>query len=256
MKKTPVIYLIITFCSTSFFSCKKKDAPQPQVVKTYLTKSTYSNIVENYYYDAQNRFSRMEYIEPSFTQTTTVTAYDANNSPAEYFIRTTGTANVSRYNATYDAQNRPVTITIRDSVSPATYTLRSTYTFTYAGNKQTRSILNHINGLTSVTEFTFSSDGNFIESKFTNSSGLHASSINISGYDNKNSAESLLPHIVRAGKLSSKNNAATESYTNVTTGVVTNYAATHLYNSDNYVTQTTYTSASTSLVYNYTYEKR
>jgi hypothetical protein len=255
MKKTLTVYLFISIFAFGFFSCKKNDTTA-SVQKTYLTKKTYRNIMENYYYDAQNRFSRMEYIDPSFTQTTSITAYDGNSNPTEYFIRTTGTTKVSKYNATYDPQNRPLTITNRDSINPTTFTLRSTYSFTYVGNKQIRSILNHLSGQTSVLEYTYSSEGNFLESKFTNASGVHTSSSTWSGYDNKNSADALLPHLFNGGMLQSKNNQTAESYTNVTTGVVTNYTAAHFYNSDNYVIQTTYSGTATPLVYNYTYEKR
>lgn len=254
MKKAQ-FFLLCAVTILSFASCKKNDTA-PRIQKTYLIKKTYTNIVENYYYDNQNRFSRMDYIEPGFTQYTTVSAYDANNNPTEYIVRTSGSTNVSKYNATYDAQSRPVTIEQRDSINPTTYTLRITMTFTYAGNKQTRSTFNHINSLTAVLEYLYGSDGNFQESKFTNIFGVHASSSVWSGYDNKNSFEPLLPHIVRSGMLPSKNNQTIESYTNVTTGVVTNYSATHVYNSDNYVTQTTYSGTTNPLVYNYTYEKR
>lgn len=235
-------------------SCKKNDTPPTP--KTYLTKQTYRNIVENYFYDNQNRFNRIEYIDPAFTQTTTVTAYDGNNNPTEYIVRTSGTTNVSKYNATYDAQNRPVTIESRDSINPTTYTLSSTFSFTYTGNKQVRTASNPSSPNTAVLEYTYGNDGNFQESRFINLFGVHTSSSNWSGYDTKNSPYALLPHILNGGMLQSKNNQTVEKYTNVGTGAVTTYTATHLYNSDNYVTQTTYSGTATPLVYNYTYEKR
>lgn len=247
----------LLFCTAtvlSFVSCKKNVTPA--IAKTYLTKKTYRDIVENYYYDNQNRFSRMEYIDPTFSQTTTVTAYDATNNPTEYFVRTTGTTNVSKYNATYDAQGRTLSIERRDSTNSTTYTLASTFSFSYVGNKQIRT--NTIPGspTSSSLEQTYGADGNFLESRFTNFAGVLTTTFNWSGYDTKNSYEPLLPHILRSGLLPSKNNQTTEVFTNVVTGVTNTYTATHLYNADNYVTQTTYSGVTTPLVYNYTYEKR
>jgi hypothetical protein len=256
MKKVFRVYLFLVLSTVTFFSCKKKDAIQPSPQKIYLTKKTYSNIVENYYYDAQNRFSRMEYIEPAYTQTTTVTAYDGNNNPVEYVVRTSGSNNVSKYNATYDTQNRPLTIESRDSINPATYNLRSTLSFTYSGNKQIRTASYSGSPNTAVYEATYNSDGNFSESRFINFSGVLSTTTSWSGYDTKNSHEPLLPHIVRGGSLPSKNNQTVEVFTNAITGVVNNYRAAHVYNSDNYVIQTTYSGTPTPLVYNYTYEKR
>jgi hypothetical protein len=253
MKKIK-IFLFCTAAVLSFASCKKNDTPA--ITKTYLTKQTYRDIVHNYYYDAQNRFSRMEYIEPTFSQTTTVTLYDASNNPTEYIVRTSGSTNVSKNNATYDAQNRPLTIERRDSINPTTYTLAHTFSFTYVGNKQIRTGTTAGSANSTVLESIFGADGNFQESNFTNLAGVHTSTTMFSGYDNKNSYEPLLPHILRSGILPSKNNQTTEVFTNNVTGITNNYSATHLYNADNYVIQTTYSGTSTPLVYNYTYEKR
>ena len=236
-------------------SCKKEKHQTP-VLKNYLIQKTYSNIVERYFYDAQNRFSGMEYIDPSFTQTTTVTSHDANSNPTQYFIRTTGTTRVSKYDATYDAQNRPLSIVFSDSTGPATYRLLTTYTFIYTGNKQTRTTLTHSTGTTSTLEYTYTPEGNFMDSKFTNTSGVVTSTSSWSDYDSKYSPDGLLPHILNGGMLQSKNNQTKETYTNLATGSIRTYTATHLYNSDNYTTQTTYSGTSSPLVYKYTYEKR
>ncbi len=255
MKKLFTDALLPVLLSVLLISCGKDDK-SPTTLKTYLTKQTYRNIVHNYYYDAQSRFSRMEYIDPAFTQTTSVTAYDVNNSPTEYFVRTSGSTSVSKYNATYDAQNRPISIERRDSTNPTTFTLAQTFSFTYVGNKQIRTGTNAGSANSTVLETTFGTDGNFQESKFTNLAGVHTTTNIFSGYDNKNSYEPLLPHILRSGILPSKNNQTNEMFTNNVTGVTNNYTATHLYNADNYVTQTTYSGTTTPLVYDYTYEKR
>lgn len=254
--KTANKYLLIAITAASIYSCKKNDSIQKLPSKTYLTKKTYGDILENYHYDNQNRLSRMEYIEPTYTSTTTVTMYDNKNNPTEYFVRASVTNSVSKYNATYDTQNRPLSIVRYDSINPTTYAQGSSLTFTYVGNKQIRTSSIPGSSNTSVLETIFGDDGNFAESKFTNSAGVTTTSFTWSGYDNKNSYEPLLPHITRGGILPSKNNQTTEVFTNLITGVASTYTASHQYNADNYVIQTTYAGTTAPLVINYTYEKR
>lgn len=236
-------------------SCGKDDTPP--VLKTYLKSYGYTTATSsanyNFIYDNQNRLQRVDYTDPSITQSYIVTAYGSNNNITEYVLRTVGTTNAFKYNANFDTQNRVISAERRDSIS-SNYVLAQTTTYTYAANKITRATTTISSGFVTTNEYTYNAAGNVTEYKFFNSTGTVNTNTTYTSYDNNKSPESLMPYFLTNG-FSPANNAAASTFT-ATSGSTTNYTSALTYNSDGYPTQIVYTGGSTPVTYTYTYEKR
>lgn len=241
---------IVLFTSV-LFSCRKKSDPVPEK-KIYLVQETRSTgSTTNYRYDNQSRFAGHVYRDASNHQETVVTQYASNNLPSELQFRDITNSRASKYNYTYDAQNRPTRVEIRDSVNPSTYTLRITYEFTYTAAKITRFTTNVPTGATTRIEITLNANGNFVKEETYKADGTKSFEYTYTGYDDKkNPRNATFVHLYNFPNTTNNNTAYNGGLVG---GTVNNYTATYSYNADGYPTQTVWSSG---LTYAYTYEKR
>ena len=230
--------------------CKKKETPAPP--KTYLKRITSGNFSYDYFYDQQNRLQRIDYTDASVSQSMSIVNYDAAGNIVTYKTRTTGVSGVTIYTSTYDTQNRPVSVESRDSATNSTASVTS---YSYAGNKTTRTVTAAGGSTISRAEFTYNAAGNMILEERFNGAGVKTSSSTFTAYDDKLSPETFNPHFLRNG-IDYKNNPTAYTFTNQVSGASTNFSISYTYNSDNYPDQITYNGSTSPVVYNYTYEKR
>jgi hypothetical protein len=142
-------------------ACKKNDPPAaPQ--KIYLVKETIGAVTRDYKYDNQNRFLGMAYRDATNHQETFTTQFHSSGQPQEAILRDYVFNRASSYTYAYDAQNRCTKVEVKDSVSPGTFTLRTTYNFIYAANKVTRAVTNASTGTGPRQEYTIDANSNYI----------------------------------------------------------------------------------------------
>jgi hypothetical protein len=193
----------------------------------------------------------MVYRDGTNHQETVTTQFTSNNLPAEAVFRDYTNNRASRYNYTYDAQNRCTKIELRDSVNPTNYTLRLTYDFTYTPTNITRFITVASTGATSRNEMTINANGNILKEETYKADGTKNFEYNYTVYDDKkNPYSATFPY--RSNFIIPANNNTAYSG-GLVGGTVNTFIATHTYNSDGYPTQTVWNNGFT---YTYTYEKR
>jgi hypothetical protein len=250
MKSYFQLSLTIVAIST-LFSCGKNDTPAP-VQKTYLTKLVRGAASTDFKYDSQNRFAGQVYRDATNHQEIFTTQFAPNNLPAEAILRDYTNSRASKYNYTYNAENKCTRIELRDSVNPTTYTLTTTYDFTYTATKISRQATLASTGTGPRIEYTIDANGNYTKIDVYNAAGTYIQEETYGSYDNKTNPYITVFEFLFLG-INPKNNFAAQGLRNVSTGTTTNYTATHTYNSEGYLTQTVWNNGVT---YAYTYEKR
>jgi hypothetical protein len=238
----------------AFSSCKKSDTPAPEPEKkTYLVKEVRSGgATLDYKYDTQNRFAGQVYRDAANHQEVFVTQFAPNNLPAEAINRDYTNSRASKYNYTYDAQNRCTRIELRDSAGPTTFNLRTTYNFTYTAAKVVRTVTNAATGTGPKVEYTIDANANYVKSEFYNAANTFIQETVFGSYDDKKNPYRASFEFVFLD-IQPKNNYTTQNVRDVSTGSTTNYTATHTYNADGYAAQTLWNNG---VSYTYTYEKR
>jgi hypothetical protein len=252
MKK--IITISVAF-SILIFSCRKKKDEVvivTPVLKTYPEKITTSTGVTTFVYDSDNRI-----VKEIFTSNNTAlyssiifyTTYNADGTVAEKIrdiADPTSTLDFKR-KIFYNSNKRI------DSVVDYKYpsnTLWFTVKLTYTANDFTTFTYNELNQYVGKTVYGLSADGkNTITETFYNAADVKTATRENKNYDNKFSYHSLMPKGYFLTTIST-NNATAETYTNHTTGAVTNYVYTYEYDADGYTTKSTIGSNST--IYEYT----
>jgi hypothetical protein len=236
-----------------FFSCKKNDAPAPTPTqKTYLVKETRGTAVTiDYKYDNQNRFAGQVYRDASNHQEIFATQYHTSGQPSETILRDYTNARATKYNYTYDASNRCIKAELRDSANPTTYTLKSTYDFTYTPTKITRTITNNVIGASTRADITINTAGNILKEEYFKADGTKNFEYTFTAYDDKKNPRSATFAYIILFPFTTNNNTAYNG--GLVGGTVNSFTAAHTYNADGYPTKTVYNNGVT---YDYTYEKR
>jgi hypothetical protein len=249
MKLISAIVISIFF----LFSCKKKDAATPPPLqKILLVKEVAGSVTRDFKYDNQNRYMGQVYRDGINHQETITTQFASNNLPTVAILRDYINNRATRYNYSYNAENRCTRIEISDSINPTTFTLTRTYDFVYTPTKITRSVFNVASNVTTRIEYTINTNGNFTKEESYNSTNALTSEITYTSYDDKKDPYSAAFEFIFL-EPRSKNNYTAYTSRNVTTGGSNSFTATHTYNSDGYPTQTVFNNGVT---YTYTYEKR
>jgi hypothetical protein len=245
----PIATLIVSILILA--SCKKNDTPAPEL-KTYLIKEVRTGATTDFKYDNQNRFAGQIYRDGTNYQETFTIQFNPNGLPAESILRDYVFNRAVKYTYSYNAENKITKIELRDSTNPTTYTLRSTYDFTYAPNRATRTITNASTGSSTRFEYFFDTNGNITKDEAYNSAGTFTSEGSYSAYDDKKNPYGATFEFFTLG-LKSTNNFTQQVVRNVVTGATVNYTGTHTYNADGYPTKIVYNNGVT---YDYTYEKK
>jgi hypothetical protein len=207
--KTLKIIIAVTILSLFSISCSKDDesAPEQEPTKpTYLlTKSTNDLGYSNYTYDANNKLSTVEHINPGFTNYKTTFFYNSNGKLEETLEVSTGGAfpssTKSKVTYIYDAQNRLIEKKhFQTSYDfPTQYDYVRSYFFEYNGNSVIQKVVDKGNSLPSNRYvFDFDTNGNIL--KYTSYNQIDANNpnglINFSTvyvFDDKVNVESSFP---------------------------------------------------------------
>jgi hypothetical protein len=249
MKLISAIVISIFF----LFSCKKKDAATPPLLqKTLLVKEVVGSVTRDFKYDNQKRYMGQVYRDGTNHQETITTQFASNNLPAIAILRDYINNRATRYNYTYNAENRCSRIETSDSINPTTFTLRRTYDYVYTPTKIVRTVSTVGSTLTTRIEYAVNANGNFTKDEFYNSTNALTSETTYTAYDDKKDPYSTAFEFIFL-EPRSKNNYTAYTSRNVITGSSTSFTATHTYNSDGYPTQTVFNNG---VIYTYTYEKR
>lgn len=244
--KTLKIIMAITILSLFSISCSKDDESAPEQTKpTYLlTKSTNDLGYSNYTYDANDKLSTVEHINPGFSNYKTTFFYNSNGKLEETLEVSTGGAfpssSKTKVTYIYDAENRLIEkkyFQTSDN-SPTQYDYVRSHFFEYNGNSVIQKIVDKGNSLPSNRYvFDFNTNGNV--SKYTSYNQIDANNpkglINFSivyVYDDKMNVETSFP-AESLFPLINKNNIIKLTQTN-SSGEATIVDIIYEYNQDGY----------------------
>lgn len=244
--KTLQTIIAITILSLFSISCSSDDESAPEQTKpTYLLTKTTNNLgYSTYTYDANNKVSTVEHINPGFSNYKTTFFYNSNGKLEETLEVSTGGAFPSstkrRVTYSYDVQNR---LTERKSFQtsydfPSQYDYVRGYFFEYNGNTVIQKEMEKGKSFPSSRYvLDLNSDGNVL--KYTsydqmdanNPNGLISFSI-VYAYDDKINVETSFPP-ESSFPFFNKNNAIKYTKTDQS-GTQTITDITYEYNEDGY----------------------
>ncbi|MEP7095878.1 MAG: hypothetical protein ABI793_17570, partial [Flavobacterium sp.] len=166
-----ILKTIIAVTILSFFSisCSNDDKSTPDSTKpTYLlTKTIYIDGYSNYTYDANNKLSIVEQVNPGSSNYKTTFFYNSNGRLEETLDSSSGgpfpSSIITRITYIYDVQNRLIERKFFENSNdyPAVYDYKKSEFFEYNANSVTQKTLQKGNSLpSSRLVFDFNSNGN------------------------------------------------------------------------------------------------
>lgn len=202
--KTIIAIAILSLFSISC-SSDNESTPEPNKPTYLLTKTTNDLGYSTYTYDANNKLSTVEHINPGFTNYKTTFFYNSNGKLEETLEVSTGGAFPSsiktKMTYIYDAQNKLIEkkyFQTSDS-SPTQYDYVRSYFFEYNGNSVIQKVVDKGNSLPSNRYvFDFNTNGNVL--KYTSYNQIDANNPNglinfsiVYVYDDKMNVETSFP---------------------------------------------------------------
>jgi hypothetical protein len=241
-----LVCIVLTCCS------KNDDDSDQGELQTYLTKITTSNSTTAYYYDENNRITLEEVTSTSSQVTLYRNFYNNNGQLIERTADYTDESFDYKYTYHYNAEGNLTkieTYIIEGGAAPS-YHQKSEADYSVPGKISIYRTPYFGTFPYLQYEYSLDSKGNVLERLFYSPSQILENTTQYTTFDDEKSPEQLLP---KTSYVQSFNNNLTYTFTDNTSGELSNLAFTYEYNNDGYPTKST---SNTGSIITYEYTKR